>query len=181
MKAQKRIWVATSLVPALILSATLTTTTSAAEHPTFHLVGHLKLPATKIPNDYHHLHVFDTNGQRLVTVSDSNNIMTIIDVSDRTNPTLARQVRLPAVVAHGDPVTLTGGVALVTERTGKPEIPEARTVSVVEMRGQTESKVTGRFENVTGLEVDASNSHVYIISGVDLWILGGGPYDAFFR
>jgi hypothetical protein len=85
-------------------------------------------------------------------------------------------------VAHGDPVTLIGGVALVTEGTGKPEIPKVKTVSTVNMNAQTESKVTGRFENVTGLEVDATNSHIYIISGADLWILGGHEqWEAFFR
>jgi len=172
VNVHKHIWIAIGLVAAVVLGAT-STSAWADEHTTFHVVGHLKLPATKIPNDFHHLHVFETNGQRFVTVSDSNNIMTIIDVSDRTNPTLARQIRLPAVVAHGDPVTLIGGVALISEGTGKPEISQVRTVSIVNMNRQTESKVTGRFENVTGLEVDATNTHIYLISGDDLWILGG--------
>ena len=158
---------------ALALGATLTCTAKAEEFHTFHIVGDLKLPATKVPNDFHHLHVSETDSQRFVTVSDSNNMMTIVDVTDRTHPTLTRQVVLPTVVAHGDPVILMGGVVLVTQGTGKPETPEVRTVSIVGMKGQTESEVTGRFENVTGIEVDTTQSHIYLISGNDLWILGG--------
>jgi hypothetical protein len=173
MNAHKHIPVATGLVAALALGATLTHTARAAEYLTFHVVGHLKLPATKVRNDFHHLHVSETNGGRFATVTDSNNMMTVVDVTDRTHPTLARQVRLPAGVAHGDPVILIGGVALVTEGAGKPETPEVRTVSIVNMNRHTDCRVVERFENVTGLEVDATQTHIYLISGDDLWILGG--------
>jgi hypothetical protein len=173
VNAHKQIWTATGLVAALALGTTLTSTARAEQYHTFHVVGHLRLPATKVPNDFHHLHVSETDGQRFVTVSDSKNIMTIVDVTDRTHPTLARQVVLPAVVVHGDPVILMGGVALVAEGTRKPETPEVRTVSIVSMKGHIESEVTGRFENVTGIEVDETQTHIYLISGNDLWILGG--------
>jgi hypothetical protein len=182
VNTHKQIWAAIGLVAALSVGATLTCTARAEEYHTFHVVGHLKLPATKVPNDFHHLHVSETDSQRFVTVSDSNNIMTIVDVTDRTHPTLTRQVVLPTVVAHGDPVILMGGVALVTEAASKPATPEVRTVSIVSMKGQTESDVTGRFENVTGIEVDATQTHIYLISGNDLWILGGREeWGAFFR
>jgi hypothetical protein len=182
VNARKQIWAATGLVAALAVGATLACTAWAEEYHTFHVVGHLKLPATKVPNDFHHLHVSETDSQRYVTVSDSNNIMTIVDVTDRTHPTLARQVVLPAAVAHGDPVILMGGVALVAKGTSKPENPEVRTVSIVSMKGKIESEVTGRFENVTGIEVDETQTHIYLISGNDLWILGGREqWNAFFR
>jgi hypothetical protein len=168
-------------VAALALGATLTCTAMAEEYHTFHVVGHLQLPATKVPNDFHHLHVSETDNQRFVTVSDSNNVMTVVDVTDRTHPTLTRQVVLPTVVAHGDPVILVGGVALVTEGISKPETPQVGTVSIVSMKGRLESEVTGRFQNVTGIEVDATQTHVYLISGNDLWILGGREqWSAFF-
>jgi hypothetical protein len=173
MNAHKHIWAATGLAAVLVLGTTLSYTARAEEYHTFHVVGHLKLPTTKVPNDFHHLHVSETGGRRFVTASDSSNIMTIVDATDRTHPTLARQVVLPAAVTHGDPVILIGGVALVAEGNSKPEIPAVRTVSIVNMEGQTESKVTGRFENVTGFEVDATQTHIYLISGDDLWILGG--------
>lgn len=182
MNAYKQIWAATGLVATLALGATLTGTAGAEEYHTFHIVGHLKLPATKLPNDFHHLHVSETDNHRFVTVSDSNNIMTIVDVTDSTHPTLARQVVLPAVVAKGDPLILMGGVALVTEGTSTPVTPEVRTVSIVSMKGKTESAVTGRFENVTGIDVDTTQTHIYLISGNDLWILGGREqWTAFFR
>jgi len=107
--------------------------------------------------------------------------MTIVDVSDGTNPTLDRQVRLPAVVAHGDPVALIGGVALVTEETGKSGTSDVKTVSIVNMDDQPNCKVTGRFENVAGMEIDSTQSHIYLISGDELWILGGRQHwPAFF-
>ena len=33
--------------------------------------------------------------------------------------------------------------------------------------------VVGKFENVTGMEIDSTQSHIYLISGNELWILGG--------
>jgi hypothetical protein len=171
MKANKHIWAATGFAATLVLGATWSHTARAEDHNTFHVVGHLKLPATKIRNDYHHLHISESNGRRLLSVSNSNNVLTIVDVSNRGEPTLFRQMPLPATVTHGDPVTLIGGVVLVTEETGKPEIPGVRTVSFVSLSPQTACKVTARYENVTGLEEDAT--HVYLISGNDLWILGG--------
>jgi hypothetical protein len=171
VKANKHIWAGIGFVATLVLGAPWTYTARAEDHNTFHVVGHLKLPATKIPNDYHHLHVSESNGRRLLSVRDSDNVLTIVDVSDRGEPALFRQMPLPAGVTHGDPVTLIGGVVLVTEGTGKPEISGVRTVSVVSLSRQTACKVTARFENVTGLEEDAT--HIYLISGNDLWILGG--------
>jgi hypothetical protein len=137
---------------------------------TFNAVGHLKLPATKMPNDYHHLHVSETGGERLLTVVDSFNRLTIVDVSDRTNPVLARQVQLTAVGPHCDPLLLVGGVALVAE-TGKPELPGPQTIDIVGISKDHTPIVTGRFENVTGFEADQMS--IYLISGNDLYILGG--------
>jgi len=171
MKAHQHIWAAAGLAAALVFGAALILTARAEVHDTFHVVGHLKLPAAKVRNDFHHLHVSETNGHRFVTVSDSNNVMTIVDVTDRAQPTLARQVRLPAALRHGDAVTLIGGVALVSEGTGKPEIPEVRTVSIVDLSSHKDGNITARFDNVTGLDVDATD--IYLISGDDLWILGG--------
>jgi len=178
VNAHKQLWAASGLMMALVLGATLTDKARAEEYATFHVVGHLKLPATKVPNDFHHMHLSESNtawhgGQRFISVSDSDNVMTIIDVTDSSSPTLARRVRLPAVVAHGDPVMLIGGVALVAEGTNKPETPAPRTISIVNINRQAESKVTGRFENVSELEVDATHTHIYLISGDELWILGG--------
>jgi LVIVD repeat len=173
----KRIWAATGIVASLVLAARWVYAARTERPLAFHVVGHLKLPPTPIRNDYHHLHVSETDTERFLTVTDSNNVMTIVDVSDGTNPTLARQVRLPAVVAHGDPVALMGGVALVTEETGKSSASSdpsgAKTVSIVNMNHYPNCNVTGRFENVTGMEVDSTQSHIYLISDDELWILGG--------
>ena len=172
MKAHEHFLAVTSVAAALVFGATWTYPAQAEEGLAFHVVGYLKLPATKAPNDFHHLHVSETNRQRFVTVSDSDHMMTIIDATDRTHPTLARQVRLPDAVANGDPVIMIGGVTLVTEGAGKTETPDVRTVSIVRMNRQTDCWVTDRFENVTGLEVDATQSHIYLVSGDGLWILG---------
>jgi hypothetical protein len=51
---------------------------------TFHIVSHLRLPATKLPKNFHHLHASETYGQRFATVNDSDNVMTMVDVSDCT-------------------------------------------------------------------------------------------------
>ena len=50
------------------------------------------------------------------------------------------------------------------------------------MKGKIDSEVTGRFENVIRIEVDETQTHIYLISGNDLWILGGHEeWGAFFR
>jgi len=168
---RKQIWAAAVGTLSLVLS-TIWAHGARAEHPPeFHVVSNLKLPPTKVPNDYHHLHISETDTERFLTVTDSRNVMTIVDVSDGSSPTLVRQVQLPANVAHGDPVVLMGGMALVADEPGATSRP--RTITLLNLNNNRNCNVAGRFENVTGMEIDSTQSHIYLISGDELWILGG--------
>jgi hypothetical protein len=59
-----------AVLAALVVGAALTHKMQA-EYFTFHVVGHLTLPPTKMPNAFHHLHVSAANGRQFVTVSNS--------------------------------------------------------------------------------------------------------------
>ena len=172
MLTPAKIWTSTGVVAAAVFVAICAHSIRAEPSPEFHVVGNLKLPPTSVPNDYHHLHVSETDTERFLTVTDSRNVMTIVDVTDGSSPTLAGQVQLPASVAHGDPVILMGGVALIAQP-GKSEPSGPKTVTIVNLTRRSGCNITGKFQNVTGMEIDSTQSHIYLISGDDLWILGG--------
>jgi hypothetical protein len=172
MRAPAKIWTLTGVVAAVAFAAIWAHSVRAEPSPEFHVVGNLKLPPTGVPNDYHHLHLSETDTERFLTVTDSKNVMTIVDVTEGSSPRLAGQVPLPASVAHGDPVILMGGVALIAQP-GKSEAWGPKTITIVNLTRRSGCNVTGKFENVTGMEIDSTQSHIYLISGNDLWILGG--------
>jgi len=115
MLAPAKIWTSTGVAAAVIFAAIWAHSVRAEPSPEFHVVSNLKLPPTVVPNDYHHLHISQTDTEQFLTVIDSKNVMTIVDVTNGSSPTLAGQVQLPASVAHGDPVFLMGGVALIAQ------------------------------------------------------------------
>ena len=172
MLAPAKIWTSAGMAAAVAFAAILDHSVRAEPSPEFHVVSNLKLPPTAVPNDYHHLHISETDTERFLTVIDSKNIMTIVDVTDGSSPALARQVPLPTNVAQGDPMILMGGVALIAQP-GNPETWRPKTVTLVDMTHHPGCSVLGKFENVTGMEIDSTQSHIYLISGNDLWILGG--------
>jgi hypothetical protein len=61
MKTHKHIWAAIDVLAALVLGAILIETARAQEYFTFTLSVNLRLPATKVRNDFRHLHVSETN------------------------------------------------------------------------------------------------------------------------
>jgi hypothetical protein len=172
MVAHKRIWLAIGLVVSAMPGADLFHKGWTKQSPTFHVIGHLELPAVKAPNYFRSLHVSETSGKRMVTVIDANNMMAVVDCSDRGNPVLKRQVQLPVAISKATQVTLMGGVALVMEESEDTK-PVARTLDILDMNSHKTPEIASRFQNVTAWEIDPDLLHFYLISGNDLWILGG--------
>jgi hypothetical protein len=68
----------------------------------------LKLPATKLPKDFHHPHASETHGQRFVTLNDSDNAMF------QTAPITGRLENASPAISYGLSAAISSLYAPVT-------------------------------------------------------------------
>lgn len=138
---------------------------------TIEIVGHLALPGTSVAavtTSEHWRHQF-------VELRDSAHAtITVVDVTDPAQPSIARQLRLPGELAQSSVALMVGDAALLAG-TGSRSAAQPGTVSIVSFTDPANPKIVRQFENVTAMRAHAQRGLIYLANAEGLWILQQNP------
>jgi hypothetical protein len=113
--------------------------------------------------------------QYLYIGANSNQGITIVDVTNPGRPNVIRRLAWPNQASIGRLQLVSGGLALAEDAdsgsTAADPMPSTRTVKVLDLRDPSNPRVVLSFSGVTSTLNDEAHNLVYITNGEGLWIV----------
>jgi lipocalin len=101
----------------------------------------------------------------------STNTITVIDVTDRSHPTI-----VSSLAGTGALLSATGDAALVSSiEPVASVVPSARTISILDFSDKASPKVAREFKGVTTVGTDDAHGLVFLADTDSIWILHRNP------
>lgn len=145
-----------------------------ADDPLAAVVGHLVLPAPAS----HLLSADDGRRHYLLIDQDSKEGFIVVDVTEPTQPTIAKRIAWPNQASTGKVRLVTASLALTSapENSGTASAP-AQSMNLLDLRDPSNPKAIKGFSGVTGMLVDESRSLMYVTNAEGLWVVKYKPQD----
>jgi hypothetical protein len=101
----------------------------------------------------------------------STHTITVIDVTDRANPTV-----ISNVAGTGSLLTATGDAAIVSsDAPASAPAPSTRTISILDFTDKANPKVARQFNGVTTVGTDDARGLVFLADSDGIWVLHRNP------
>jgi hypothetical protein len=133
-----------------------------------YLISHLPLPETTVSD----ISAASDPSRQLLQLTDAaRRTLTVVDVTEPTQPKLVKQSQLPAEVANASMQTRIGDTALFTAANSDSVHGDPRSVTLVSFADPSNPKTVQKFEGVTAVWSDRERELIYLTNNDGLWIL----------
>lgn len=133
-----------------------------------YLISHLPLPETTVSNI---VAASDPSRQLLQLTDAARRTLTVVDVTEPTQPKLLEHSQLPAEFANASMQTRIGDTALFTATDSDSAHGDPRSVTLVSFADPSNPKAVQKFEGVTAVWSDRGRELIYLTNADGLWIL----------
>lgn len=179
----KRIGFACRLLRAAIMlfsvGATLVSLTEAGSPKkqvtlvdTIEVVGHLALPETSVVALTTSAH---WRREFLQLQDPDRGVLTVVDVTDPTHPSIVRRLRLPEQLVQSSLAVLSGDAAMLTGTKLPSAAPQPDSVSIVSFADPDHPTTVRKFDNVSAFRIHRERGLIYLANPDGLWILQQNP------
>jgi hypothetical protein len=134
-----------------------------------YLISHLPLPETTVSNIV--AASSDPTRQLLQLTDTVRRTVTVVDVTEPTQPKLLEHSQLPAEFANASMQTRVGDTALFTAADSDSGHGDSRSVTLVSFADTSNPKTVQKFEGVTAVWSDRERELIYLTNAEGLWIL----------